>query len=145
MVMIVNSKYNIERFIDAQNEFYEIALKEIKNGKKETHWMWFIFPQLKYLGDSEMSLYYGISNKEEAILYLKNVILRNRLINISNELYKLNDNINNIMGPIDSLKLNSSMTLFKYIEPDIEIFSNIIEKFYDGEEDQKTLRMLKVR
>ena len=145
MVMIVNNKYNLERFIDAQNEFYEIALKEIKNGKKETHWMWFIFPQLKYLGNSEMSLYYGISNKEEAILYLKNAILRNRLINISKELYKLNDNINNIMGPIDSLKLNSSMTLFKYIEPDIEIFSNIIEKFYDGEEDQKTLRMLKVR
>lgn len=143
--MIVNNKYNLERFIDAQNEFYEIALKEIKNGKKETHWMWFIFPQLKYLGNSEMSLYYGISNKEEAILYLKNVILRNRLINISKELYKLNDNNNNIMGPIDSLKLNLSMTLFKYIEPDIEIFSNIIEKFYDGEEDQKTLRMLKVR
>lgn len=141
----MNNKYNIERFIAAQNEFYEIALKEIKNGKKETHWMWFIFPQLKYLGNSEMSLYYGISNKEEAILYLKNAILRNRLINISKELYKLNDNINNIMGPIDSLKLNSSMTLFKYIEPDIEIFSNIIEKFYDGEEDQKTLRMLKVR
>ena len=141
----MNNKYNLERFIDAQNEFYEIALKEIKNGKKETHWMWFIFPQLKYLGNSEMSLYYGISNKEEAILYLKNVILRNRLINISKELYKLNDNNNNIMGPIDSLKLNLSMTLFKYIEPDIEIFSNIIEKFYDGEEDQKTLRMLKVR
>ena len=73
-----NDKYNIQRFIDAQKGIYELALQELKNGEKRSHWMWFIFPQLKSLGRSEMSEYYGISGKEEAIEYFKNPILRNR-------------------------------------------------------------------
>ena len=73
-----NDRYNIQRFIDAQKGIYELALQELKNGEKRSHWMWFIFPQLKSLGKSEMSEYYGISGKEEAIEYFKNPILRNR-------------------------------------------------------------------
>ena len=75
-----NDRYNIQRFIDAQKGIYELALQEIKNGEKRSHWMWFIFPQLKSLGRSEMSEYYGISGKEEAIEYFKNPILRESVI-----------------------------------------------------------------
>ena len=138
-----NDVYNLRRFIDAQKRDYKNALEEIKRGRKESHWIWYIFPQLKNLGYSDISKYYGIGTIEEARAYLDNDLLRKNLIEISEAIYDLDDDILNIMGYPDNLKLNSSMTLFKYADSNIEIFSKVIDKFYDGEEDEKTLILIK--
>ena len=116
---------------------------EIKNGHKRSHWMWYIFPQLRGLGNSERSFYYGISNKEEAIEYMNNPYLKNNMLEICNELYKLNDNIRNIFGYPDYIKLKSCMTLFEYVCKEENIFSEILQKFYDGSKDEKTIEILK--
>ena len=115
----------LERFIEAQEKSYEEALKEIKNGRKETHWMWYIFPQIAGLGMTYISNYYSIKSIEEAEEYLKNIQLRTNLEEITKEL----------------LKLKSSMTLFDYIEPDT-IYNLVLQKYYSGEKDNKTLEIL---
>lgn len=136
--------YNLERFIKAQEQDYQIALTEIKNGSKKSHWMWYIFPQLADLGYSEMAKFYGIKNKDEAKAYLDNSYLRKNLIEISNELYQLNNHIEDILGHPDDLKLLSCMTLFHYIDPKIDIFEKIIQKFYNGKYDMNTLNLLNI-
>lgn len=138
----MNNNYNLDRFIIAQERDYQIALKEIKNGYKKSHWMWYIFPQLADLGYSTTAKFYGIKNKDEAIAYLQNEYLKNNLIEISNALNQINDNISNILGYPDDLKLKSCMTLFNYVDPTIEIFSKIITKFYNGEKDFNTIKIL---
>ena len=132
---------NLDRFIEAHEEDYERALKEIKNGRKLTHWMWYIFPQIKGLGMSETAKYYEIKNLEEAHAYLDNELLKSHLIEISNELLKLNTNDpEEVFGDIDSLKLKSSMTLFSYIS-DNEIFNKVIDKYFNGSKDLTTIRI----
>lgn len=138
----MENNFNLERFINAQERDFNVALLEIKNGYKKSHWMWYIFPQLADLGYSATAKFYGIRNKDEAIAYLKNEYLKNNLIEISNALYQLNGNISNILGYPDDLKLKSCMTLFNYIDPSIDIFNKIIDKFYNGEKDSKTLELL---
>lgn len=138
----MNNEYNLDRFINAQERDYQVALQEIKNGYKRSHWMWYIFPQLVDLGYSTTAKFYGIKNKDEAIAYLKNEYLKNNLIEISKVLYELDDNISNILGYPDDLKLKSCMTLFSYADPSIDIFNKIIDKFYNGEQDSKTLELL---
>lgn len=138
----MNNNYNLDRFIIVQERDYQMALQEIKNGYKRSHWMWYIFPQLADLGYSATAKFYGIKNKDEAIAYLQNEYLKNNLIEISNALYQINDNISNILGYPDDLKLKSCMTLFNYVDPTNEIFSKIIDKFYNGEKDSKTLEFL---
>lgn len=136
------NSYNLQRFIDAQEINYDKALYEIKRGKKWSHWMWYIFPQINGLGHSSTSSYYSIKTMDEAKEYLNNDILRKHLIEISEELYKLNDSIYDILGYIDALKLNSCMTLFNYIDPSIDIFLKIIDKFYNGKKDERTIDIL---
>lgn len=133
---------SLERFLDAQKVNYEIALSEIKGGKKYSHWIWYIFPQIQGLGHSPTSKYYAIKNKEEAIEYLKHPILSVRLLEITEELLKLDeDNISAIMGYLDDIKLKSSMTLF-YLVSGNEIFKAVIDKYFDGELDAKTIAIL---
>lgn len=134
--------YDIDRFIKMQELYYEIALSEIKDGYKRTHWIWYIFPQLKGLGQSYNSEYYGFDGVDEVIEYMKNPYLRNNMIEICNELYKLDDSIENIFGYPEYLKLNSCMTLFEYSIPEEKIFGKIIDKFYNGKRDRVTLEML---
>lgn len=138
----MEKNYNLERFIDVQERDFNVALLEIKNGYKRSHWMWYIFPQLADLGYSATAKFYGIKSKDEAIAYLQNEYLKNNLIEISNALYQINDNISNILGYPDDLKLKSCMTLFNYVDPTIEIFSKIIDKFYNGEKDLNTIKIL---
>ena len=135
--------YNLERFIKAQEFNYENALAEIKKGHKTSHWIWFIFPQLKELGSSRNAKYYGIENLDEAKEYLENEILRRHLLEISQELMELkNNDIEYIMGSeIDKEKLLSSMTLFHLAEPDCEIFTKVIEKYFGGQLDTKTVNL----
>ena len=135
--------YNIDRFVEIQKEYYEIALQEIKNGYKKSHWMWYIFPQLKELGSSSTSKFYGLDGIDEAKEYMENRYLKNNMLKICNELLKQDGDIKYIMGNPDYLKLNSSMTLFEYVFPKEEIFSKVINKFYNGKRDNLTLEILK--
>lgn len=138
----------LDRFIKAQENDYQIALNEIKNGSKDSCWMWYIFPQIRGLGLTEMSKTYAIKDMEEAIEYLNNEILRTRLIEISQALLDLGDvEINKVMGFPDDLKLKSSMTLFREAEKESEIkcdniFQKVLDQFFKGEEDPKTLVIL---
>ena len=135
----------LERYLKAHELDYEKALTEIKNGHKETHWIWYIFPQLKYLGSSEMSIYYSFDSLEEAKEYLNNDILRNHLMEILDALLKLpNDNIAEILGIRDNLKLHSCLTLFLYLEPDNILLKKVLDKYYHGIPDQNTLNLIKV-
>ena len=135
--------YNIDRFIDSHEVYYEMDLTEIKNGYKYGHWMWFIFPQLKGLGESDLADYYGISGLEEAKEYYNNDYLRKHLIEISKALLRVeNKSINYIMGYPDNLKLKSCMTLFELVDPKEEIFKEVLDKYYSGERDDLTIKMV---
>ncbi len=134
---------SLDRFIIVQRKDYNKALKEIKNGKKLTHWSWYIFPQLKGLGSSATAEYYGIEDLKEARLYLTNEYLKNNLIEISQALLNLNtNNPTEVLGYPDDLKVKSCMTLFYYANPRINIFKKVIDKFYNGEFDDKTILLL---
>ena len=135
--------YNIERFIKAQEYSYAEALKEIQNGHKESHWIWYIFPQLKQLGRSSTAQYYGIENLEEATEYLAHPILGCRLREICEALLSIDrNNPYQVMGGIDALKLRSSMTLFAEIEGYNSVFGKVLNKYYNGESDENTIRLL---
>lgn len=132
--------FDLDRFIKAQKRKYNIAFSEIREGKKQTHWIWYIFPQIKGLGQSETAKYYSIQSIDEAKAYLDNTYLYNNLIDICNELLKLkSNNILDIMGYPDNLKLCSSMTLFYLVAPKETIFKKILDKFYDGKLDENTI------
>lgn len=133
---------NLERFIKAQERDYKTALEEIKRGKKESHWIWYIFPQIKGLGNSETSQYYSIQNIDEAKDYWNNKYLRNNLVEICNELLKLEtSDILKVMGFPDNLKLCSCMTLFHLIAPEESVFKKVLNKYYDGNIDENTVRI----
>lgn len=134
----------LNRFIKAQESSYQQALSEIKSGRKRSHWMWYIFPQFKGLGFSETSKFYAIQSIEEARQYLKHPVLGNRLREITVALIGLEEsNANKIMGSPDDLKLQSSMTLFSFIdESSDKLFCGVLDKFYQGEKDPNTLRLL---
>ena len=134
---------SLERFIDAQKSDYETALSEIKNGRKQSHWMWYIFPQINGLGFSETSKFYGIKNLNEAEEYLKHQVLGNRLVIICEELLRLPSNdANKIFGSPDNLKLKSSMTLFASIPGANPVFERVLRKFFNGAKDDKTLAII---
>lgn len=136
-------KFNLNRFIEAQNGgVYESALKELKNGKKVGHWMWFVFPQIKGLGHSSTSEYYGIQNLDEAIAYLSHPVLGQRMIQCIKVLMPLSLSARDIFGYPDYLKFRSSLTLFEQAVGGIGVFSDALEKFYLGQRDQKTLEIL---
>lgn len=133
----------IERFVKAQESDYAGALQEIKNGRKRSHWMWYIFPQLKGLGRSETAKYYGIENRAEAEAYLAHPVLGARLLEISEELLKLDGNEPIVVfGRPDNMKLKSSMTLF-YLVSGNEIFKAVLDKYFEGEMDGITISLLK--
>ena len=129
----MNDIYNLERFINAQKNSYQIALKEIQNGEKNSHWMWFIFPQIDGLGMSSISKEYSIKNHQEAKDYLNHNILGKRLIEITSVLMKIEKkSARSIFGYPDDLKLKSSMTLFKKIQPNNKLFSDVLVKYING-------------
>ena len=136
--------FDLERFIKAQQSYcgYDTAFTEIKRGRKLSHWIWYIFPQLKGLGSSYSSIFYGIASLDEAKAYLQNDILRERLIEISNALLKNDKDIVDIVGDIDALKIRSSMTLFHCADSSIDVFQKVLDKFYDGRKDMRTLNLL---
>lgn len=136
--------YSLSRFIDAQEQMYEIALDEVREGQKRSHWMWYVFPQLRGLGKSPMAQKYAIEDIGEAKAYLEHPILSARLKEISRALLMLNKrNPEEIFGYTDSIKLRSSMTLFAHISERGSVFHRVIEQYFYGDMDDLTLKMLK--
>jgi uncharacterized protein (DUF1810 family) len=134
---------SLKRFTDAQEDSYVMAFSEIQQGRKQSHWMWFIFPQITGLGFSETSRYYAIKDLLEAAGFLNHPVLGSRLINISRELLKLETNdAHRVFGSPDDLKLKSSMTLFSMLPGTDPVFQTVLEKFFNGEKDIKTLRLI---
>ena len=137
------SNNDLLRFLDAQNKLYLTALSEIKKGKKETHWMWFIFPQIKGLGKSDTANYYAINDLKEATEFLEHPILGKHLIEIS-ELFLTfrRKSADGILGDLDARKLRSSMTLFSLVENTNPVFQEVLEVFFSGESDPLTLSII---
>ncbi len=136
--------YDLSRFLRAQKNDYETALAEIRAGRKRSHWIWYIFPQLKGLGFSSMADYYGIDGIGEAKAYMEDPVLSARLIEISEALLTLrSSDPGAVMGYPDDLKLRSSMTLFHAAAPEVPVFPQVLEKFFGGRGDEITLRLLK--
>ena len=139
--MDINS---LDRFLEAQEDMYETALEEIKNGEKESHWMWYIFPQLRGLGKSQMAYAYGINGIEEAKAYLAHPVLSARLIEITEALLEHKDqDVEDILGDIDAMKLRSSMTLFALISEEVSTFQRVLDCFYDSKMDEQTIKLTK--
>ena len=134
--------YDLSRFHKAQQGSYETALAEIRSGRKRSHWIWYIFPQIQGLGFSSTAQYYAIENLEEAKAYLADPVLRERLLEISTALLALDScDPSEVMGYPDDLKLRSSMTLFSLAEPECTVFRDVLDKFYDGQEDSRTIAL----
>ena len=133
--------HSLERFVVAQELMYPRALEEVKNGRKVTHWIWYIFPQLKGLGHSNKSIYYGLDGIEEARAYLAHPILGARLREITKAVLQSGKSADEIFGGIDTIKLRSCMTLFNEVAED-DLFVKVLEKHFEGKNDQKTLQLL---
>ena len=135
--------YNLQRFVDAQNPVFEQVCQELQQGRKRSHWMWFIFPQLSGLGSSHVAAHFAISCREEAEMYLKHPLLGFRLRKCA-ELVNLLDgrSIQQIFGYPDDLKFRSSMTLFAAITSENKIFKDALQKYFAGEADPLTTAQL---
>jgi uncharacterized protein (DUF1810 family) len=134
---------NLQRFVDAQEDDFETALDELRAGRKQSHWMWFIFPQLAGLGVSPTAQYYAISSLEEARAYLSHPLLGSRLRQCLGAILQWagKRSPEQILGPIDALKLRSSLTLFDQAQPSGP-FAKGLEAFYNGAPDERTLALL---
>lgn len=134
--------YNLQRFLDAQQDVYDQALTEVQNGRKYSHWIWYIFPQLKGLGMSYNAHYYGIDGKEEAAAYLAHPVLGKRLREITSAFLQLKaQSAQDVFGSLDAMKVLSSMTLFNEVAPD-DLFQQVIDLYYQGKPDERTKMML---
>lgn len=134
---------DLTRFTKAQEGDYERALAEIKSGRKQSHWMWYIFPQIAGLGFSSTAKFYAIETKAEAESYLAHPVLGVRLIEISNAALEVEGKTaNQIFGSPDDMKLKSSMTLFGALENTNPVFQKVLDKYYDGKQDLKTLELI---
>lgn len=134
-------EFSLDRFRSAHEGSYETALQEIKAGRKQSHWMWYIFPQIHGLGHSTMAMYYEIQSKTEAVEYWNDPVLRSHMEEICQELLKMEGSIDWIMGYPDNLKLRSCMTLFWLVTGE-QLFKDVLDKFYGGELDEYTVQKL---
>lgn len=142
----MNNTFDLSRFVEKHKQSYETAFNEIKNGHKYSHWMWYIFPQIQGLGRSSTSQYYAIKNSDEALAFLNDEHLGGHLIEISQVLLQLDsDNPTEIFGKPDDMKLRSCMTLFASVSDDNSIFHQVINKYFDGKPDKRTLAILQMK
>ena len=135
--------YQLQRFVDAQARDYPAALAEIRAGRKRSHWMWYVFPQFHGLGFSPTSIHYAIKSADEARAYLEHPVLGPRLRECADALLALDGrDAHQVFGSPDDLKLRSSMTLFASVSADGSVFEQMIDQYYDGQRDQKTIELL---
>lgn len=139
---LVYRQQGLERFIEAQKRDYQLALDEVRAGKKQNHWIWYIFPQMYGLGRSYFAQLYGIGNREESEAYLNHEILGKRLREITMALLEHDVcSAEAIFGDLDAMKVRSCITLFDIVSPD-DIFDEVLNKFYDSKRCNLTIRML---
>ena len=139
-------KYNLNRFIEAQMATYEGAMLELARGRKESHWIWYIFPQIEGLGRSDTAKLYSIKSLEEGRMYLEHPVLGPRLVEACEILLSLKEaSMDEVMGFPDDLKLLSSMTLFEVVSDSNSIFTKMIEFYYEGRRDKASLEIIKSR
>lgn len=138
------SDFDLGRFLYEQDINHDIAREELLSGRKRGHWMWYTFPQIIGLGESDISIYYSIKSIAEACAYMENETLRSNIIELSTILLIIPDNDpSEVFCYPDDMKLKSSMTLFDFICPEQPVFYEVLEKFFGGERDEKTLAILK--
>lgn len=136
-------EFDLERFVQAQKAIFPQVVKELRAGQKRSHWMWFIFPQLKGLGHSSTARFYGIASIEEARAYLGHALLGPRLVVCTEALLgHIDKSLNGILGSPDDLKFRSSMTLFSHASSDHFIFDRALDQFCGGHMDSRTLELL---
>jgi uncharacterized protein (DUF1810 family) len=141
--MADNDPYSLSRFINAQETIYESVLAELRSGQKRSHWMWFIFPQIEGLGHSPTSKYYAIKSLDEAREYLNHPILGSRLVECAEIILGIEGRTaSEIFGFPDDLKLRSCMTLFSCAAEADSMFDRVLEKYFDGKQDNETLKLL---
>ena len=134
---------DLQIFVQAQEDMYEQALAELKNGSKESHWMWFVFPQIAGLGNSEMARKYAIPNLADAKAYLSHDLLGSRLRECTEAVLAVEGRTaHEILGSPDDMKLKSCMTLFEVADGPDSIFSSILEKYFEGQRDERSLMIL---
>ncbi len=134
---------DLERFVDAQAGTYDQALGQLRVGRKTGHWMWWIFPQVAGLGMSSTSAAYALADLDEAAAYLRHDVLGPRLLACCRALLDLEDaTAEQVLGSVDAMKLRSSMTLFAHADPSEPVFREVLERFYDGREDERTVQLL---
>lgn len=137
------NNHDLQRFVEAQHSHYEDALAELRAGYKQSHWMWFVFPQIAGLGRSAMAERYAIADLDEAVAYLQHPVLGRRLEECAQALLQHSGRTaRQILGSPDDLKLRSSMTLFAAAAPEKALFQQILDVFYDGKADQETFKRL---
>jgi uncharacterized protein (DUF1810 family) len=142
-IITMAATYDLDRFTSAQAGVYDQALAELRAGRKRTHWMWFVFPQIAGLGSSPAARRYAISSLAEARAYLADPVLGPRLIECASALLDVEGRTaEEILGYPDDLKLRSSMTLFARAAPEIEVFQQVLDRYYDGRPDPQTLNKL---
>ena len=138
-----NDPHNLQRFVDAQNAVFEQVCTELREGQKQGHWMWFIFPQLRGLGNSEVAIHFAITSRDEAQMYLKHSVLGPRIRECTRLVNLVEGRlINQIFGYPDDLKFRSSMTLFAAVTSENQIFNDALQKYFCGEPDRLTLERL---
>jgi len=136
--------FNLERFVSAQATVFPLVVAELIAGRKRVHWIWFIFPQMKGLGRSAQSEYYGIGSLEEAAAYARHPLLGPRLVECTQLINQIEGlAIRDILGPPDDLKFRSSMTLFARAAEDATVFNDALKKYFNGEADPLTLNLLR--
>lgn len=141
--MHTEDPFNLARFVLAQHNSFEQALLEVRNGRKASHWMWYIFPQLRGLGLSSMSQHYGITGLDEASAYLAHDVLGPRLMTICEATLAIEGkSATEIFGKPDDLKLRSSATLFAQVSDSNSVFHKILDNYFDGKVDQSTMQLL---
>lgn len=135
--------YHLQRFVVAQGEVYETVISELRDGHKRSHWMWFVFPQLDGLGFSSTAKFYAIQSLEEAKAYLQHNVLGQNLLECTHTVLAVEGrSVHDIFGCPDDLKLKSCMTLFEFVDGPESVFGKVLDKFYAGERDEKTLQLL---
>ena len=142
MIVMQDDLFDLQRFVSAQDPIYKNVLFELGAGCKRTHWMWFVFPQIKGLGYSDLAVRYAISGREEAGRYLQHQVLGSRLTQCTLILLGSERSASEIFGPPDDRKFQSSMTLFDAVAPNT-IFGQTLDKFFEGRVDQTTLTTLR--
>jgi len=138
----MSDEFNLQRFISAQDAVYDDVIRELTQGRKQSHWMWFIFPQFAGLGRSETAMHFSLASEAEAQAYIEHPVLGRRLKECAEIILHLeNTSAEDIFGQLDALKLRSSMTLFDKLQSG-SVFSSVLDQYFHGQRDQKTLALL---